>query len=183
MKGRVSERLFWISGWAYDFSKIATIILLLGLLTHYFFFSVLIVRGRSMEPNYHDGDVLLINKISYYLNNPSRGDVIAMFFPGETEKRFIKRLVGLPGEAIAVTDGRLELAGRPMAESYLADGTLTTPDSARTLGAGDYFVLGDNRSVSSDSRAWGPVPEAFLIGKITGRLGHLPTKADRTNAN
>lgn len=151
-------------------------LLFVGLAVHYFFFSVLVVRGRSMEPNYNDGNVLVINKISYVIGDPHRGDVIAMFFPGETQKRFIKRVIGLPGETVKVADGHVSINGQLLAEPYLADEVVTVPDVERTLETGEYFVFGDNRAVSSDSRAWGPVPQSFIIGKISGQLANLPSE-------
>lgn len=166
----IAERLFWVTGWVYDFSKIAIILLLVGLLVHYFFFSVLVVRGRSMEPNYRDGDVLVINKIAYITGDPKRGDIIAMFFPGETEKRFIKRIIGLPGETVKVVGGQVYIDDQPLAEPYLPSDVVTIPDLQRQLEQGEYFAFGDNRPVSSDSRAWGPVPKSFIIGKIAAHL-------------
>lgn len=172
-KGTLSERSYWIFGWIYDFSRTATIILLLGLAVHYFFFTVLVVRGQSMMPTYQDGEILAVNKISYLVNQPERGDVVAMYFPGEKEKRFIKRIVGLPGETVAIREGRILINGQPFDEAYLDDSILTQPELERTLVEGEYFVMGDNRSNSSDSRAWGSVPESFLLGKAVGRIGTL----------
>ncbi len=169
-RGERAERLFWVTGWIYDFSKVATTLLIVGLVTHYFLFTVLIVRGQSMVPNYVDGEVLTVNKISYLVGSPQRGDVVAMFFPGETEKRFIKRIVGLPGERVTVSNGHMLINGQVLKEAYLPKNLATIPDSDRTLQTGEYFAMGDNRSVSSDSRAWGPVPQSFIIGKVTHRL-------------
>ncbi|MEX1052046.1 MAG: signal peptidase I [Patescibacteria group bacterium] len=154
----------------YDFSKLATIILVLGLITHYFFYSALVVRGQSMEPSFHDGQVLAVSKISYQIGNPERGDIVAMFFPGETDKRFIKRVIGLPGETVVVSDGLVYINGQALPEAYLPSGQATVPELTRLLGQDEYFVLGDNRSNSSDSRAWGPVPESFIVGKASARL-------------
>ncbi len=171
------ERLFWVTGWIYDFSKIATILLIVGLITHYFFFTVLVVRGKSMLPNFIDGQVLTINKIAYRYVLPERGDVVAMYWPGETEKRFIKRIVGLPGETIRVGDGRLFINDAPLNESYLTPDIITSSELTRTLQVDEYFVLGDNRLASSDSRAWGPVPKSFLIGKIGSEIFQLSAQA------
>ncbi len=176
MKNTVLEKLFWVSGWTYDFTKIATIFLMIGLLSHYFFFSVLIVRGKSMEPNYVDGDVVGVNKIAYIVSTPKRGDVIAMFFPGETQKRFIKRVVGLPGETIRIADGLVYVNGTLLVEGYLSPELLTIPNLERKLVEGEYFVLGDNRVASSDSRAWGAVPESFIIGKALVNIAKLPSR-------
>ncbi len=169
----ISERLYWISGWAYDFSKVATLLLLVGLFCHYYLFTVLIVRGESMYPTYKDGEVLSVNKVAYVVGSPGRGDVVAMFFPGETQKRFIKRVIGLPGETVTVFQGHVYINNQPLGESYLAEEVLTVPDQKRVLVAGEYFVMGDNRGNSSDSRSWGPVPESFIIGRTVGRLGSL----------
>jgi signal peptidase I len=164
----LSERLFWTTGWIYDFSKLATLILIVGLALHYFFVSVLVVRGHSMLPTYQTGQVLLVNKLSYLAGAPERGDVVAMFFPGEIEKRFVKRVVGLPGETVLIRDGYVFINGEQLAEPYLA--VVTVPELERTLSAGEYFVMGDNRQSSSDSRAWGPVPESFIVGKAVREL-------------
>lgn len=147
--------------------------LLIGLITHYFFYSVMIVRGKSMEPNFVDGQVLVINKIAYHLGSPARGDVIAMYFPGETEKRFIKRIIALPGETVAVKDGKTYLNGQPLDEAYLPKDLETMPDLNRTLQRGEYFVMGDNRPFSSDSRAWGAVPSSFVVGRVGNSLFQL----------
>lgn len=170
----MTEKLYWFSGWLYDFSKLATILLVGGLITHYFFYSVLVVRGASMEPNYYDGEVLAVSKISYQIDNPKRGDVVAMFFPGETDKRFIKRVVALPGETVSITEGMVYVNGQPLPEDYLPKDLATTPDLTRQLTEDEYFVMGDNRTASSDSRAWGPVPESYIIGKATSQLFSLP---------
>ncbi len=170
MREGITDKLFWFSGWLYDFSKLATILLVVGLITHYFFYSLLVVRGESMEPNFHDGEVLSVSKISYQISNPKRGDVVAMFFPGETDKRFIKRVIGLPGETVSIVRGQIFVNDQPLPEAYLPTDATTLPELTRSLSADEYFVLGDNRANSSDSRAWGPVPESFIIGKAASRL-------------
>jgi len=168
------EKLFWATGWIYDFSKVAAVILIVGLVVHYFFFTILVVRGASMIPNYNDGEVLTINKIAYQLSAPNRGDVIAMYWPGETEKRFIKRIVGLPGETVGIENGKVLINNQVLREPYLESSVKTLGDTTRVLQSDEYFVLGDNRSVSSDSRAWGPVPRSFVLGKIGAHVFSLP---------
>ena len=176
MRGALTEKLFWVTGWIYDFSKAATIVLIVGLLAHYFFVSILVVRGRSMQPNFVDGQVVVVNKIIYLVSSPKRDDVVAMYFPGETEKHFIKRIIGVPGDTVEVARGKVFLNGEELVENYLSSDVETLPASKRTLGDGEYLVFGDNRSASSDSRAWGPVPESFIIGRATGKLFRLPSK-------
>lgn len=177
-KTQILEKFFWFSGWAYDFTKVATIFLAIGLIAHYFFFSLLVVRGKSMEPNYIDGEILGINKLTYQISSPQRGDVIAMFFPGETEKRFIKRVVALPNETVTITSGEIYINGQLLPEEYLPSQITTLPELERSLVDGEYFVLGDNRPASSDSRAWGVVPESFIIGRITDRIAELPSPSN-----
>lgn len=126
-----------------------------------------------MEPNYVDGDMLLVDKISYQAGNPKRGDVVAMFFPGESSKRFIKRVIGLPGEKVKIADSKLYINGKIITESYLPRATVTLPNLERQLTLDEYFVAGDNRSNSSDSRAWGPVPESYIVGKASKQLFNL----------
>lgn len=178
MKSNRVEKLFWYVGWLYDFTKVATIILVVGLLIHYFFLSVLVVRGRSMVPNYQDGDVMLVNKLSYITSSPKRGDVVGMYFPGETQKRFIKRVIALPKETIKIERGKIYINGKKLEEDYLDLKVVTLPEMEKTLAEGEYFVCGDNRSGSSDSRAWGPVPESFIVGKAVTRLLQLPSNSN-----
>lgn len=169
------ERVFWITGWVYDFTKVAVVLLLVGLVINYFFFSVLIVRGASMVPNYTDGQTFVVNKLAYKLGSPKRGDAIAMYFPGEVQEHFIKRIIGLPGEKISIQSGKVYVNGQLLSEPYLTSSITTTPDMTRTLQPNEYFVLGDNRAVSSDSRAWGPVPASFIVGRVDGYLFKLPS--------
>ena len=134
-----------------------------------------------MEPNYHDGEVLAVSKIAYQIDNPKRGDVVAMFFPGETDKRFIKRVIGLPGETVTIASGAVSVNGQAVPEAYLPKDLATVPDLTRQLTEDEYFVLGDNRSNSSDSRAWGPVPESLIIGKASARLFSIGADEDLAN--
>lgn len=178
MERAKAERLFWFTGWIYDFSKIATLLLLVGLVTHYFFVTFLVVKGASMEPNYHDGKVMMVNKIGYRLSRPQQGDVVAMYFPGETQKRFIKRVIALPGETVAIKDGHITVNDTQIDEAYLDPSVVSSPDMERTLQQEEYFVMGDNRSVSSDSRAWGPVPRSFIVGRVAGYSPPAPPTVD-----
>ncbi|MEW6568505.1 MAG: signal peptidase I [Chloroflexota bacterium] len=121
------------------------------------------VDGNSMEPSLHDGDLVVVNRLAYWLGEPARGDIIVFYFPYDPEKRYIKRLIGLPGDQITVRGGQLYINGQGLHERY------TTGESSRdgnwVVGPNEVFVLGDNRANSSDSSDWGTVPMSEVIGK------------------
>lgn len=137
----------------------------------FFFVYLLIMRphkieGESMMPNYLDAEYLLTEKVTYYLNKPQRGDVIVLRPPLAVSEgdEFIKRIVGLPGETVRISGGRVYINGKLLNEPYIA-GSVTTNGGFflannidYTVPDGKYFVMGDNREHSSDSRYWGPVP-------------------------
>jgi len=127
-----------------------------------------IVEGASMEPNFIDREWLLVNKLAYRWSDPARGDVIVFDSPETEDKEFIKRVIGLPGETVAIRRGAVHIDGRPIDEPWrpIRDagsyGPFTVPD-------GSYFVLGDNRPNSNDSRTFngvgGALPRAAIVGK------------------
>ena len=122
------------------------------------------IEGVSMEPNLHDGQYLIINKFTYYLHPPERGDVVVFHYPKNPRRDFIKRIIGLPGEKVEVRGKRLIINGEELDEPY----TLYTGDYAwgpQYLEEDEYFVLGDNRNSSSDSHNWGPLDGEAIIGK------------------
>lgn len=122
------------------------------------------VEGFSMEPNFHDGQFLLVNKLEYMLNPPQRGDVIVFRFPNNPERDFIKRVIGLPHDRIEIVNGRILINGQALPETYpLNPGSYTY--GPVIVGADEYFVLGDNRNNSSDSHSWGMLPVKNIIGK------------------
>ncbi|HIC93572.1 MAG TPA: signal peptidase I [Anaerolineae bacterium] len=122
------------------------------------------IEGTSMEPNLHHGQYLVINKLAYRLHPPVRGDIIVFRYPHNPKRDFIKRVIGLPGERVEVKGGRVFINGQELDEPYpLKAGTYSW--GPRILGPDEYFVLGDNRSNSSDSHSWGALPRANIIGK------------------
>lgn len=133
MKSSRIERLYWLAGWAYDFSRLATVLLVLVVVVNYFFFSVMVVRGASMSPTYVDGNIQAINRAAYEFGTPKRGDVVALRFPGEPNQRFVKRIIGLPGEKVAITAGNVTINDRLLIEGYLPKGVTTGPDIVRQL--------------------------------------------------
>ncbi|MEK7630662.1 MAG: signal peptidase I [Patescibacteria group bacterium] len=134
-----------------------------------------IVRGASMEPTYHDGEYLIVDEISLRFSDLARGEVIIFRYPNDPKTFFIKRVIGLPQETITIRDGYVYLASpegelAPIDESYIGSAVFTLPDKTVTLGPDEYFVLGDNRPDSSDSRVWGPLETQYIVGRTFLRL-------------
>ncbi|MDD3006508.1 MAG: signal peptidase I [Candidatus Pacebacteria bacterium] len=130
------------------------------------------VKGSSMEPNFQDGNYLIVNEIGYRLEEPKRGDVIVFRYPNDTSEFFIKRVIGLPGETLEIKDGSVKIYNQenPLGflldeSTYLANSVVTAGSLSEELGGDEYFVLGDNRGASSDSRRWGKLSKHYIIGK------------------
>lgn len=124
------------------------------------------VEGASMEPSFHTKEYLIIDEISYRFENPSRGDVVVLRYPRDRRQFFIKRIIGLPGEKIKLEEGKVYVSGRPLEESYISQIFMTTASMDEiTLDADEYFVMGDNRANSLDSRSFGPVTKNLIIGR------------------
>lgn len=123
------------------------------------------VEGISMEPNLHDGQFVLVNKLAYRWNDPQRGDVIVFYYPLDPSRRFIKRLIGLPGDVVTIRAGEVYVNGERLVEPYASPPT--TQEDTWRIGPGETFVMGDNRDDSSDSRRWGPLPLDEIIGKAS----------------
>jgi signal peptidase I len=130
------------------------------------------VSGKSMEPNFHNGDYLIVNEINYKFSDPERGDVIIFHYPKRQTEFFIKRIIGLPGEKIEIKNNRITVynsdhpSGFTLDESeYIPLSTLTAGNYVIELKNDEYFVLGDNRMASADSRLWGPLEERFIVGR------------------
>jgi len=118
----------------------------------------------SMEPNFQQGECIMVNKVSYHSSGPQRGDVIVFHPPVESPFPYIKRVIGLPGDTVEITNGKVFINGTPLDEPYI----MAPPDytmSAIEVPANEYFVLGDNRNNSSDSHSWGPIKRSDIIGK------------------
>lgn len=168
----------------WEIVKIVVIALIIVVPIRVFVFQPFFVRGVSMEPNYQNFDYLIISEISYRFSDPQRGDAIVFHNPHDTSKRFIKRIVGLPGETIKITEGRVMLKQEEdffiLDESeYLPEGTTTSGNIEVFLENDQFFVLGDNRYLSLDSRSFGSVDRRFIIGKSAFRLWPVSVFADR----
>ena len=120
------------------------------------------IDGSSMEPSLHDGEYVIVNRVLYRLQPPQRGDVIV--FQHEGSREFIKRVIGLPGDTVAVQGGHVLVNGVPLNEPYIAQPNAYTMEP-RKIGPDEYFVLGDNRNNSSDSHNWGTIQLSTIDGK------------------
>jgi signal peptidase I len=120
------------------------------------------IDGSSMEPNLHDGEYVIVNRIVYRLHPPQRGDIVV--FRRDANREFIKRVIAVPGETIEVKGGRVLINGAPIDEPYLAAPNAYTMEP-RQVGPDEYYVLGDNRNNSSDSRSWGTLARDKIVGK------------------
>lgn len=133
-----------------------------------------LVSGASMEPNFSDGDYLFVDRLSYRLRPPLRGEIVVFRYPQDPSTFFIKRIIGLPGETVHVGNGLVSIVstGGEMAlhEPYLPPNRLTAGSFSTTLDAGEYFVMGDNRDFSFDSRNWGALPRVDMIGIVRLRV-------------
>ena len=161
----------------WEFVQVIIIAAIIVLPIRYFVFQPFIVKGDSMVPNFHSGDYLIVDEISYRFSGPSRGDVIVFHYPLDESQRFIKRVIGLPGETVEVKEGKITVIPKDgenvftlNEKLYLPDLLSTGGDVKITLKEDEFFVLGDNRQFSYDSRIWGVMPKKDLIGKAAFRL-------------
>jgi signal peptidase I len=172
----------------WEIIKIAAIAFIIVAPIRYFLFQPFIVSGASMAPNFATGDYLIIDEISYKFSEPKRGDVVVFktdFIEGYANQRFIKRVIGLPGETVDITAGKVSIIKdgtvKVLNESYLPKDLKTYGEINITLKSDEYFVLGDNREYSYDSRMWGIVPEKYIIGKAALRLLPITSISEISN--
>jgi signal peptidase I len=124
------------------------------------------VEGTSMQPGLRDQDRLFIEKFFFRFENINRGDVVVFHYPRDPEQSYIKRVIGLPGDTIVIRQGRVFVNDQPIDEPYVPHRFRdTTPMSELVVPPGEYFVMGDHRSISRDSRAFGPVERSYIYGK------------------
>jgi len=178
-------RSFLLSFW--EILKIFIIATIIVIPIRYFLFQPFFVKGQSMEPNFENGDYLIIDELSYRLGDPKRGEVVVFKYPNDISQRYIKRIIGLPGETVEVKDGNVIITDDKgewvLEESVYLPGIMTPGDVKVTLNEGEYFVLGDNRASSSDSRRWGVLPRKDIIGKVAVRAWPFTTFAKIESPN
>lgn len=154
-----------------------------------------IVSGASMNETFQSGEYLIVDQVSYYFEQPKRGEVIVFRYPRDPSKFFIKRIIGLPGDTVSITDGVVSIKneenpdGFTLDESYYAEPMPPAAPMTETLGTREYFVMGDNRDESSDSRSWGVLQEERIVGRALFRLfppqtlDYFPGAAEPTPIN
>lgn len=134
------------------------------------------ISGSSMSPNFHDGDYVFVDQMSYRLRSAQRGEVIVFHGPASNGEDLLKRIIGLPGERVVVGDNKVTIFnkenpdGLVLDETYLDANAVTVGSVDVTLKDGQYFVMGDNRSVSFDSRSWGPLDADLVVGRVALRI-------------
>jgi len=163
----------------WDLIKFAIIALVIVIPIRMFIAQPFVVSGESMFPTFHDGEYLIVDELSHLTRIPYRGEVIVFRYPGDTKRFFIKRIIGLPNEEIKIRDGVVTIVNKENPEGFILDEPyidekFNTTDSFKT-GEGEYFVMGDNRNRSSDSRIWGILPNKLIIGRAYLRLLPLNT--------
>lgn len=164
----VIKKLFAIF---FDFLESIVVALAIFVVVYFFFYQPHQVKGASMEPNFHDGEYILTNKFLYNFQDPKRGDVIVFKSPQNPEIDFIKRVIGLPGDRVKLSNNKFFINGIEVQEPYLAkevytyNGNFLKDGTESVVPKDHYFVSGDNRPRSSDSREWGPIVRDSIIGK------------------
>jgi signal peptidase I len=142
------------------------------------------VEGSSMEPNFSDGNYLIVDELSYRFKNPGRGEVVVLRNPTKSSEFFIKRIVGLPGEEVVIRGNEVYINGELIKEKYLPESLAMKEDYVFQLKDDQYFVMGDNRLQSYDSRSWGPLSRDGIVGVVRVRLWpmiELENYASQTN--
>jgi signal peptidase I len=167
--GKQALIFFW------EIFKVVVISLAIIIPVRYFLIKPFYVKGASMEPNFYDHEYLIVDEISYRFTQPQRGDTVVFRYPFDVSQHFIKRVIGLPGEKIKVAEGKIYILtennpqGEELNEDYLLPAMKTLGDVELELGPDEYYLLGDNRTASLDSRAFGPVKRNYIIGRTLVR--------------
>ena len=186
------ESYFGVGSFLLEIVKVFILALVIITPIRVFLFQPFFVQGASMEPNFKDGQYLIINELGYKetdigmgekqffsvgsFKELKRGDTVVFKYPKDPKQYFIKRVIGLPGEKIKVSDGKVYIFNKENPEGFILDETGYLPPELKTqgdlvqqLGDNEYFAMGDNRGYSHDSRAFGPVGKEFIVGKVLVR--------------
>ena len=140
-----------------------------------FGFQVARVEGQSMAPTLEDQDRLIVNKFAYRVGEPSRGDIVMLYYPLDPDKSFVKRIIAEEGDQVRVVDGQVYVNDVPLSDDFVPEEYRSHDNlGPEVVPEGYYFVMGDHRNNSSDSRHWGPVPKKYVIGKVQVRWWPIP---------
>lgn len=170
LKNAINYYMVATGSFVWEVAKVVIISLAIILPVRYYIIQPFYVKGSSMEPTFYDYEYLIINEIGYRFNEPAESDVIVLKDPRHTSQYFIKRIIGVPGDTVKVDNGKVFVNGEQLDESAYLDDSVYT-DSAFgndeiTLGVDQYYVMGDNRPASYDSRRFGAVDRSEIIGKV-----------------
>jgi signal peptidase I len=167
-KIKTRAQSFW------ELVRFALVALIIVIPIRFFVAEPFVVSGLSMFPTFNNGDYLIVDKISYELGSPKRDDVVVFRYPNDTTKFFIKRIIGLPNETVDIKGNDVTITNATHSQGFKLDQpfvqNIADNDTHFVLGSDEYFVMGDNRSASSDSRYWGAVKKSLLVGKAFLRL-------------
>ena len=178
----IHRKAFWkgVREWV----RVIVIAFIIAIPIRFYVAEPFIVNGPSMDPTFSTGQFLIVDRLTYRFAPPKRGDVIVFEYPGNPSVYYIKRIIGLPGERVRMTDGKVTIESASSTDKHILDepyveayhrshDTGVFPEDKQPLGPGQYIVMGDNRAESSDSRNWGSLDAHFIIGKPVIRLTPL----------
>lgn len=171
MEGEKNNTLKNIAEFIWEMIKTAITVILVVYLIKTFLFQLFIVDGQSMEPTLHDHQMLLVDKLSYFYRQPARGEIIVFQNPNEKQTNFIKRVIGLPGDTVAIHNNQIFIYneenpdGIKINEDYISPDHPTNGNQEFTVGQDEVFVLGDNRTNSQDSRVIGSIDYELILGR------------------
>lgn len=167
-EGGFNKKSFW------EIARFGLMVLVIVIPFRIFIAQPFIVSGTSMVPTFLDGEYLIINEISYRLDEPEREDVVVFRYPNDQKKFFIKRIIGLPNEIIEIKGATITIKNAENPNGFVLDQSFIKNNSENNiryeLKDNEYFMMGDNRPASSDSRYWGAVEKKLIIGKVFLRL-------------
>lgn len=168
------EHPFW------EIIRFSIIALIIVIPIRMFIAQPFIVSGASMQETFQSGEYLIVDQVTYHFSSPQRGDVVIFRYPRDPSKFFIKRVIAVPGESISITNNVVTIKNEQNKQGFILDEPYVSSmnvntDVNQTLGEREYFVMGDNRDFSSDSRAWGVLQEERIIGRALFRLFPPPS--------
>jgi signal peptidase I len=170
------SRLKVVATFLFEVVKVIALAVVMIFVIRYFLFKPFYVKGASMEPNFLDHEYLIVDELTYRLRAPERGEVVVFKYPNNQQEFFLKRIIGLPGERVKIADGKVTVynsahpEGVELKEDYLASDLVTNGEPRTiTLGPDEFYVLGDNRPNSFDSRRFGAVKKELVVGRALFR--------------